>query len=130
MEVRVVNTLEKIPAAEWNALAGDTNPFLRYEFLHALELSGCIGAGTGWSPHYLIAYTGNKPVGALPMYHKEHSYGEYVFDWAWANAYARAGQKYYPKLVVAIPFTPTTGARLLVGADGDTVRIKEVLIES
>ena len=130
MEVRVVNTLEKIPAHEWNALAGDTNPFLRHEFLHALELSGCVGAGTGWSPHYLVAYADDKLVGALPMYRKEHSYGEYVFDWAWANAYAQTGQQYYPKLVVAVPFTPATGARLLVGGDGDALRVKEALIES
>ncbi len=134
MHVSVVDRLEKIPAADWNALAGGNNPFLRHEFLAALEASGCVSAKTGWLPRHLVAHSDGplqgRLVGAVPMYLKNHSYGEYVFDWAWANAYERAGHRYYPKLVVSVPFTPVTGARLLTAADTDSVTIKARLIET
>jgi len=134
MHVSVVDSLEKIPASEWNALAGESNPFLRHEFLTALETTGCVGANTGWRPRHLVVH-GDGPlqgrlIGAAPMYLKNHSYGEYVFDWAWANAYERAGHHYYPKLVVSVPFTPATGPRLLAAADSDTEAIKKRLIET
>ena len=134
MHVSVVDSLEKIPAPDWNALVGERNPFLCHEFLAALETTGCVGAKAGWMPRHLVAH-GDGPwqgklIGAMPMYLKNHSYGEYVFDWAWANAYERAGHRYYPKLVVSVPFTPVTGPRLLAAADTDTVVVKKRLIEA
>lgn len=133
MHVSVLDSLEKIPAPAWNALAGDANPFLRHEFLAALEDTGCVGANTGWRPRHLVAHADGplrgRLLGAAPAYLKHHSYGEYVFDWAWANAYARAGEAYYPKLVICVPFTPVTGPRLLVASNGESATIKRRLIE-
>tara|TARA_B100001179_G_scaffold210973_1_gene177941 strand:+ start:1314 stop:2423 length:1110 start_codon:yes stop_codon:yes gene_type:complete len=101
-------------AAAWNALAGD-NPFMRHEFLTALEDSGSVGPGSGWQPVPLvISAEGGPPLAAMPAYAKGHSQGEYVFDHAWADAYERAGGNYYPKLQIAAPFTPATGPRLLL----------------
>ncbi|MBI3778010.1 MAG: N-acetyltransferase [Gammaproteobacteria bacterium] len=134
MQVSVIDSLEKIPASEWNALAGDANPFLRHEFLLALEVTGCVSAKTGWRPRHLIARDDGTPgrslVGAVPLYLKNHSYGEYVFDWAWANAYEQAGLEYYPKLVAAVPFTPVTGARLLTVENDSASTIKTHLINA
>ncbi len=129
MQVSAIPTLEAVPAEQWNALAG-ANPFLRHEFLVALERAGCVGANTGWEPSYLVAQTGSarRLVGAVPLYVKRHSYGEYVFDWAWADACERSGRPYYPKLVAAVPFTPASGARLLIAADGDRPKIAALLL--
>lgn len=112
---RVVTDLEEIGAARWNALAGCANPFLRFEFLQALHATGCAAAHTGWQPHYLALYAreDGRLAAALPLYRKEHSYGEYVFDWAWADAHQQHGIGYYPKWVSAVPFTPVPGPRLL-----------------
>lgn len=133
MRVNIVDSLEKIPASDWNALNGENNPFLRHEFLVALEHTGCVSPKTGWQPQHLVVYEAGpfqgRLLGAVPMYLKNHSYGEYVFDWAWANAYAQAGEKYYPKLVVGVPFTPAAGPRLLVVPDAETALIKNRLIE-
>jgi uncharacterized protein len=123
VELRVLDSLQDVEAKQWNALVG-TDPFLRYEFLHALHESGCATPKTGWTPCYPTAWRGNVLVGAMPLYLKAHSFGEYVFDWSWADAYARHGYPYYPKLVSAIPFTPVLGARLL--AETDSVRCKLV----
>ncbi len=113
-EIREDVALTEIAAAGWNALPGpNVQPFLAHAFLTALHETGCASPRTGWKPRYLTAWTGGTLVGALPMYAKTHSYGEYVFDWAWAEAYRRHGRRYYPKLVVAVPFTPVTGPRLL-----------------
>jgi len=91
MYVSIVDSLENIPASYWNVLVGESNPFLRHEFLSALESTGCVSAKTGWQPRHLVVRRDDSPtgelVGALPLYLKNHSYGEYVFDWAWANAY-------------------------------------------
>jgi predicted N-acyltransferase len=87
--------------------------FLRYDFLHALQTTGCVGPGTGWQPLFLTLWRAGELVAATPLYAKAHSYGEYVFDWAWADAYERHGLQYYPKLLSAIPFTPVSGPRLL-----------------
>lgn len=106
------DALTDIEPHAWNDLAGH-NPLLSHAFLTALETSGSVGDGTGWNPHHLLVYDGNHLVGAMPLYIKQHSYGEYVFDWAWADAYARHGIAYYPKLLSAIPFTPITSPRLL-----------------
>ena len=133
MHVSVIDRLDQIPASEWNALAGDANPFLRHEFLHALEASGCVSARTGWQPQHLVIHSDGagrgRLLGAAPLYLKDHSYGEYVFDWAWANAYARAGLSYYPKLVVGVPFTPATGPRLLSVTGAESTAIKKRLIQ-
>ena len=104
--------LADIPPAAWNALSG-SQPFLSHAFLSALHESGCASPETGWSPHYLTAWRDDTLVGALPLYSKTHSYGEYVFDWGWADAYRRHGRRYYPKWVVAVPFTPVPGPRAL-----------------
>ncbi len=122
LEIRVEQRIDAIPAAAWNALAGD-NPFLRHEFLAAMEHHGCVGERFGWLPHHLGAWNGaGELVGAMPLYLKDNSYGEFVFDWAWADAYGRAGLAYYPKLVSAAPYTPATGPRLLARDNDPTVR--------
>ncbi len=112
----IVSSLADVGAAAWSELLaaqGDANPFLSYPFLHALHESGSACADTGWLPQYLALWQDETLVAAMPLYVKSHSYGEYVFDWAWADAYHRNGLEYYPKLLSAIPFTPVTGPRLL-----------------
>jgi predicted N-acyltransferase len=108
--------VDELDARAWDALAGDDDPFVEHAFLEALEASGSVGEGTGWAPRHVTAWEGGAMVGALPLYRKSHGYGEYIFDWGWASAAARAGLRYYPKLVSMVPFTPATGARFLVGA--------------
>jgi len=111
--------IASIAATEWNALVPG-QPLLSHAFLGALHATHCATPATGWRPRYLTAWRGKELVGALPLYAKAHSYGEYVFDWAWADAFRRHGRRYYPKLVAAIPFTPAPGPRLL--ARDDTTR--------
>ncbi len=106
-----ITSLDAIPAARWNSVAGSDYPFLRHEFLYGLEKSACTTADTGWQPCHLLLRRGGELAAVMPLYLKSHSYGEYVFDWSWADAYHRAGMKYYPKLVVASPYTPATGPR-------------------
>ncbi|MEN3297548.1 MAG: uncharacterized protein V7642_6801 [Burkholderiales bacterium] len=113
---RIVSSLAEVGQSAWDALVGmqaDANPFLSFAFLHALHESGSASAKTGWRPQYLTLWKADRLEAALPLYAKSHSYGEYVFDWAWADAYQRNGLDYYPKLLSAIPFTPVTGSRLL-----------------
>lgn len=117
MQLTLIDKLSNVSATQWNTLAGDENPFLRHEFLVALEQHNCVGEHAGWWPQHLIVTDNDQLLGAVPMYLKDNSYGEFVFDWAWAEAYERARLRYYPKLVVAIPYTPATGPRLLL-ADG------------
>jgi predicted N-acyltransferase len=115
MSALILNThsaIAAIPPDTWDAL-GDGNPFTTHRFLLALEESGSVGRGTGWQPLHVTLEAEGKVVGAAPLYAKSHSQGEYIFDHAWAEAYARAGGRYYPKLQAAVPFTPVTGARLL-----------------
>lgn len=112
--IEIVSSLENIQADAWNALNHDNSPFLRHEFLVALERHEAVGEKYGWLPCFLIARdTDNNLAGAMPLYEKNNSYGELVFDWSWADAYHRHGISYYPKLVSAIPYTPATGKRLL-----------------
>jgi len=112
--------LADIPAHEWDACAGDGNPFVSHAFLEALEASGSTTAESGWLPQHLVVEDrAGRLMGAAPLYLKSHSYGEYVFDWGWASAYERAGGQYYPKLQCAVPFTPVTGPRLLLRRDAD-----------
>lgn len=111
---RIAAAVGEIPAAEWDRLAGAANPFVSHAFLTALEDSGSVGPGTGWQPAPILLEDAGQLVGALPTYIKGHSQGEYVFDHAWADAWHRAGGRYYPKLQIAAPFTPATGPRLLL----------------
>ena len=120
---RIAGSVADLPAAEWDALTSDTNPFMRHAFLAAMERSGSVGGRSGWSPAAIIiedaAANGQKRLAAaLPAYLKSHSQGEYVFDHSWADAWQRAGGRYYPKLQIAAPFTPATGPRLLTRDDG------------
>lgn len=117
MAVRLCTSLAEIDAGQWNALNADNNPFLRYEFLGALESHGCLGEEWGWLPRHVLMFEGAKLVAAVPMYEKTNSYGEFVFDWAWADAWQRAGLQYYPKLVIAVPYTPISGQRILLHPD-------------
>ncbi len=117
MSCRFLRSVAEVPQDMWNALSGP-QPFLRHEFLMALEDSGSVGAGCGWDPEPLAVYRGARLSALVPVYRKSHSYGEYVFDWAWARAYEMAGLRYYPKLVAAVPYTPVTGPRVLCGAEG------------
>lgn len=111
--IQVFTDIEDIDAASWNALT-DGTPFMQHAFLSALAQSKSVGDGTGWTSYFIAVFdAGSQLVGAMPVYLKTHSYGEYVFDWSWADAYARHGMSYYPKLVSAIPFTPVTSAKLL-----------------
>ncbi|HSD09596.1 MAG TPA: GNAT family N-acetyltransferase [Candidatus Binatia bacterium] len=113
-EIELVRRMADVDRAEWNALVGDDgSPFLEWEWLAALEDSGCATAETGWAPHHVVARSRGKIVGAAPMYLKGHSQGEFVFDHSWAEAAEQAGLRYYPKLLVAVPFTPAGGRRLL-----------------
>ncbi len=107
-------SIDEIDAGDWNALAAGGVPFLRHEFLAALEHTGAVSPATGWRPAHLAVRRGARLVAAMPLYEKSHSWGEFVFDFAWANAYARNGVAYFPKLVSATPFTPASGPRLLV----------------
>ena len=119
LEIRLHETLEAIPAAEWDACAAPEgsgrpiDPFTTHRFLLALERSGSVGRATGWAPRYITVRDGGQTIAVAPAYLKSHSHGEYVFDWSWADAYERAGGRYYPKLQIAVPFTPVTGRRFL-----------------
>jgi uncharacterized protein len=111
-------SIAEIPAADWDACAGDVNPTLGHTFLQAMEESGSASARTGWAPQHLsLADDRGRILGIVPLYLKSHSYGEYVFDYGWADAYERAGGRYYPKALAAVPFTPVPGPRLLVHPD-------------
>jgi uncharacterized protein len=110
--------MAEFPAGEWDALAG-TQPFLKHAFLHTLEASGCVSAQTGWQPHHVGLWRGTRLAAAMPLYIKSHSYGEYVFDWRWAETFEQAGGRYFPKLLSAIPFTPVPGPRLLAASAAD-----------
>jgi predicted N-acyltransferase len=129
IEPEIVESVTAVAAADWNRLAGENDPFLEHAFLAALEASGSVGERAGCVPRIVLAREGGRLVGAVPLYLKTNSYGEFIFDWSWANAAHRAGVRYYPKLVAAIPFTPATGARLPIlpildapGVDAAAVR--------
>jgi predicted N-acyltransferase len=127
----IVSSLAEVGQAAWDGLARTqekTNPFLSYAFLHALHESGSASADTGWQPQFITLWDGETLAAALPLYVKGHSYGEYVFDWAWADAYQRHGLDYYPKLLAAIPFTPVTGPRLLARDAQARAALLDVLV--
>jgi predicted N-acyltransferase len=126
--LEIVESLGGLDPDEWNRLAG-TNPFVRHEFLSALIETGCASARTGWRPQFLLLRRAGALAGAMPLFLKSHSYGEYVFDWAWADAYARHGLEYYPKLLGAVPFTPVTGPRLLAASEREQEALLAAALE-
>lgn len=117
MRIDFIRSISEISPAAWDQLWSTDYPFVRHAFLVALEESGCTTARTGWQPHHCLARQDDQLLAALPLYIKTHSYGEYVFDWSWANAYHQAGYDYYPKLLNAIPFTPATGPRFALASE-------------
>jgi uncharacterized protein len=123
------DSIEQLEPRAWNALGAAANPFTRHEFLAALERTHCVGAASGWQPRYLTLRDTGGLAAAAATYIKSHSFGEFVFDFAWAKAYERIGRHYYPKLTLAAPFTPATGPRLLVRPDLDRARLAERLLE-
>ena len=127
--VKAVGAIAEVDARLWDACAGPTNPFVGHAFLAALEESGSAAAATGWAPHHLVVEDGAGALaGAAPMYLKGHSQGEYIFDHAWADAYERAGGRYYPKLLIAVPFTPAAGPRLMVAPGADRAATERALL--
>jgi predicted N-acyltransferase len=127
-EFTIIDTLDSVTPEEWQALAGD-NPTLSYAFLHTLHETRCASDRTGWSPRFLMMRRAGALVGAMPLYLKAHSRGEYVFDHAWADAFHRHGIPYYPKLLSAIPFTPVTGNRLLAADGADRVLLARAAVQ-
>src|SRR3954453_1485982 len=126
--VRIVESLSGVDRDEWNALAG-AQPFVRHEFLSALIDTGCAAARSGWAPQFVLMHRAGALVGALPLFAKSHSYGEYVFDWAWADAHERHGIDYYPKLLCAVPFTPVRGRRLLAAGERERRALAAAALE-
>jgi len=116
-EFKFLTAIDQVKGSQWNAVIDQDSPFSSYQFLSALESSDCVSAETGWQPHHLVVLKENCLIAAMPLYLKSHSYGEYVFDFQWANAYHQAGLNYYPKLVNTIPYTPCCGARIFTKID-------------
>ena len=130
--IRVTGAPDEVDAAAWNELLGlqaAPTPFMRHEYLAALHASGSAAPATGWTPRFITLERDGTLVGACALYLKAHSYGEYVFDWAWANAYAQHGLAYYPKALVAAPFTPVPGSRLLARSGADRMALAKALIQ-
>lgn len=131
VEIEVVQGASLIEAEAWNTCAGPDNPFVSHEFFCCLEDSGCATAANGWAPHHLVMRRADAAVvGIMPLYLKNHSYGEYVFDHGWAQAYERAGGRYYPKLQASVPFTPVTGPRFLVHPQADRPMVESALLRA
>jgi hypothetical protein len=130
LHLEILDRLSDVSAADWNALLSPNDgPFLKHEFLSALEETGCVGGNTGWQVAHLTLKQDGRLVGAMPLYLKQHSYGEFVFDWSWAQAYEQQGLNYYPKILCAIPFIPVQGSRILCGSESSQTRIQEALID-
>ena len=115
MDIKQITAINQVDNKAWNTLAGEGYPFLRHEFLSALEDSGCVSAKTGWQPMHLLVFENNKLIAGMPLYLKSHSRGEFVFDHQWVYAYEQYGRNYFPKWLTAIPFTPCQGLRMAVG---------------
>ena len=121
-QLELLDGVSRLPREAWNTLVGGESPFLEWEWLASLEEAGCVGEETGWQARPLVAREGDRLLAALPLYVKAHSEGEFVFDWGWADAAERAGIRYYPKLLVGVPFTPVTGSRFLVAEGEDRAK--------
>jgi predicted N-acyltransferase len=128
MRINTSTNIAGIDPAAWDALDAGGSPFLRHAFLASLEESGCVGAGTGWQPAPITLHDEHGLAAAAPAYIKSHSFGEFVFDFSWAQAYAQHGLAYYPKLVLGVPFTPASGARLLIRPGLDAMKTRAALI--
>ena len=126
MKINFIDSIEKIDKEDWDAVLSSEYPFLKYEFLKALEVTNCVSPEQGWTPLHLIASENERIVAIMPLYIKTDSQGEFIFDWSWADAYYRNGLNYYPKLVSSIPFTPASGPRILIA---DETRSREVIEE-
>lgn len=129
LTVSVLPAISAIDAAQWDGCGAQGNPFVSHRFLAALEASASVGQGTGWHPRHLVARRGDQVVGVAPCYLKTHSQGEYIFDHAWAQAYERAGGRYYPKLQAAVPFTPVTGPRLIAPDPQVRLALLQAMVE-
>ena len=129
MKIEIHTEIAAIPADAWNALVRDRNPLVRHEFLHAMESNRCVGEHFGWLPRHIAIYDGARLVGAMPLYEKSNSYGEFVFDHAWEDAYRRTGHDYFPKLVSAVPYTPCGGQRLLC-RESDREKVNSLLLKT
>jgi predicted N-acyltransferase len=125
--VKIVRKISEVGRDDWDALAGESSPFLRWDWLDCLEQAGCVQEKTGWLPHHVIVERGEKLIAAAPMYLKLHSMGEFVFDYEWADAAQRLGLRYYPKMLVGVPFTPVTGQRLLTAPGEDRAELVRLL---
>lgn len=123
------SSLADVPAADWARVVNTDYPFLRHDFLLGLETSGCTTSDSGWQPCHALLHRGTELVALMPAYLKSHSYGEYVFDWSWADAWQRMGLSYYPKLVCCIPFTPATGPRLCIAPGENEAALQQALLE-
>jgi len=130
MQCHFLSSINDFDSTSWNELCGIDYPFLRHEFFSALENSGSTVRETGWQPHHAIVKSNEKTIAIMPLFLKYHSYGEYVFDWAWADAFHRHGHEYYPKLLNAIPFTPATGPRWAIAEGENLQEITQFLFES
>ncbi len=129
IDIRILSSLGSVDADAWDQLVGDDDPFVEHSFLSLLERSESVGRGSGWEPLHVTAWRDGRLIGALPLYLKTHSYGEYIFDWGWADAASRLGIDYYPKLVAMVPVTPVTGRRFLFAPGEDPVEIVRRLID-
>ncbi len=129
LHFEILDRISDVLSNQWNALLPlDAGPFLRHEFLSALEETGCVGGNTGWQVAHLGVRDDGQLVGALPLYIKQHSYGEFVFDWSWAQAYEQQGMQYFPKALCAIPFTPVQGSRILSAQQVDINIVRTKII--
>ena len=126
---KLFESFSDLSADQWEPLQDPNYPFLDYSFLRCLEETDCLGERTGWFPQIYTVWCKDRLVGVLPAFVKSNSYGEYIFDWDWAYAYRQLGLPYYPKLVVAVPFTPTTGPRWLCHHDFESKSISAMLID-
>jgi len=127
---QALERIDNVTAQQWDRLAGTSNPFVSHAFLCALERNNCVGAEHGWRAHHLLLFRGDDLIGACPSYFKSHSYGEFMSDWGWADAYERNGLNYYPKLLSAVPFTPAAGPRILSAPDADPELVCRALVNA
>lgn len=127
---QALERIDEVAPAAWDRLAGASNPFVSHAFLSALERNDCVGAEHGWRAHHLLLYRGDELIGACPSYFKSHSYGEFMSDWGWADAYERNGLNYYPKLLSGVPFTPAAGPRILSAPDADSALVCRALVSA
>ena len=130
MHCKCYPSIADIPPSTWNELFSSDNPFVQHAFLLALEESGCVSAEKGWQPQHMMLMDDKRPLAVMPLYVKTHSYGEFVFDWGWAEAYARHGLDYYPKLITAIPFSPVAGPRVGVSDTAEPRKVFKALLNA